>query len=754
MFSKFTQTTLSFLSIIVLMLPVTGFANTAPVITGHPDTRVNLGQQYFFHPATSGANNDLLRFVIRHKPSWLSFNSSTGELAGRPASTDVGLYRNIVIIAKVGTEQSQLPAFSIEVVNPAPVISGTPTTAVYANQPFRFLPDASDPNGDELTYSITNKPGWMSFNRHTGELRGTYNANRTRNFRDIIISVSDGTSTVSLPAFSVAVIAGETSVDCTASIQTGTFFHCQLPTEGIREFKIIEPPRGMSIQAKTGIVEWTPTADQIGKHYVGVVTRGAQVRKWIVNVDVAYGAEDPEGLYIAPDGKSDNPGTAQKPFADFRDACNAIETATKSRPRPHTIYMRGGLYTNPGYGTGNKNNPSLPFINCSGTADQYITIQPLGNEQVKIAFDSFYGIRINGNYINLKGVEVEGPAQSISYEGALADWWTGSDLYNGNGIVIRGHHVNVHNNIVHDTSGSAIFINAAGDYSNITDNIIYNAAWWSSKGTTAIGIISAVSSDGSVTDNIKAERNLVFASESRIFSRVPSKGFAELAIDEGSGSLIQANNGSYIGGYLIKDSFYLYNGKGIAIARTNNITLQNNTLYMNGSTINGRSAGLRVNSGNNINILSNAVVVADNKLAYSANKEGISSFITSNDNYMVDADKQQTLPPGNHKVTAIFNDPAALDFSLLGDIPENVGAPVFVLAALKTKADKYGITIAPSNWIMDYEGQTRAIVESAMEGSTYDWSHWPEKVIITFPEGREFGGYHTFELRIRTPYVR
>ncbi len=308
------------------------------------------------------------------------------------------------------------------------------------------------------------------------------------------------------------------------------------------------------------------------------------------------------------------------------------------------------------------------------------------------------------------------------------------------------------NNVVHDTTGSAIFING-GDYINITDNIVYNAAWWSTKGTTAIGMINANTSDDTTSQNIKSERNLVFASESRIFSRVPSKGFAELAIDEGSGTLIQVNDGSYRGGYLIKDSFYLYNGKGIASKDTDNITIENNTLYMNGSTLNGRATGLRINGGSNINSRNNAVVVSSEDLAYSVAKEGVKSFISSENNYFVGGDKN--LPRGNELVSQIFADPSNLDFSLVSGISTDVGAPLSVFNSLKAKADKYGINIAPSNWIMDYEGQTKAIVESAPSGSTYDWSQWPEKVLVYLPEGQQFfGNQSEFELRIKTPYER
>ena len=271
--------------------------------------------------------------------------------------------------------------------------------------------------------------------------------------------------------------------------------------------------------------------------------------------------DDPKGVYVATDGTAKGKGTKDDPVATLKDACKLLETHADL----DTVYVREGVYKNPGHGSG-IDNKSMGAITCSGTSDRYLTFRPYGEEKVKFAYDSFNGIRLKGNYINFQGFEVEGAAQDITYDEALDDWWTGNKKYNGNGIVINGHHINVRDNIVHNTPGSAIFINDGGDHSNITDNIIYNAAWWSTKGTTAIGMISAKDSksDDKAPQSIKAERNLIFASESRIFSRVPTKGFAELAIDEGSGTLVQVNDGDYKGEYLIKDNFYLYNGKGVA----------------------------------------------------------------------------------------------------------------------------------------------------------------------------------------------
>lgn len=88
--------------------------------------------------------------------------------------------------------------------NAKPTLSGTPLTLVDVNTPYHFMPTANDSDsGDTLTFSITGKPVWANLNTATGELSGTPTEAAT--FTHIIISVSDGSDTVSLPAFEITV---------------------------------------------------------------------------------------------------------------------------------------------------------------------------------------------------------------------------------------------------------------------------------------------------------------------------------------------------------------------------------------------------------------------------------------------------------------------------------------------------------------------------------------------------------------------
>jgi hypothetical protein len=89
--------------------------------------------------------------------------------------------------------------------NRAPTISGNPPAAVMVGTEYSFTPQASDPDGDPLTFSIRNKPDWARFDSNTGTLSGVAGAGTEGLYGDIEIEVSDGAASIALPAFSVEV---------------------------------------------------------------------------------------------------------------------------------------------------------------------------------------------------------------------------------------------------------------------------------------------------------------------------------------------------------------------------------------------------------------------------------------------------------------------------------------------------------------------------------------------------------------------
>lgn len=195
-----------------VMTPLPAFsinvaANRAPTISGSPATTLTAGQAYSFTPTASDPDGNALSFTIVNRPSWASFSATTGRLSGTPSVTQAGSYPNIQISVSDGMVTRSLPSFQIEVeaANRPPVISGLPATSTVEGQAYSFIPTASDPDGDTLTFAVTNRPSWAAFSTATGRLSGTPGAGTVGNYPNIQIRVSDGALQASLPAFSIEV---------------------------------------------------------------------------------------------------------------------------------------------------------------------------------------------------------------------------------------------------------------------------------------------------------------------------------------------------------------------------------------------------------------------------------------------------------------------------------------------------------------------------------------------------------------------
>ena len=250
----------------------------APVIGGTPSTNVVAGASYSFTPTASDPDGDTLTFSIANQPSWATFSSRTGQLSGTPAKTNIGTFSNIVISVSDGTLTAALPAFSIQVQPPldhAPVIGGTPSTNLVAGASYSFTPTASDPDGDALTFSVANRPSWASFSNTTGQLSGTATTGNVGIFSGIVISVSDGTLTSSLPAFAIAVsapanppptISGTPATSANAGTAYSFTPTAADPNGNPLTFSIQNPPSWASFNTQSGNLSGTPGSADAGTY--------------------------------------------------------------------------------------------------------------------------------------------------------------------------------------------------------------------------------------------------------------------------------------------------------------------------------------------------------------------------------------------------------------------------------------------------------------------------------------------------------
>jgi len=670
-----------------IILPSLSIANTAPSISGIPETHAALGSEYVFQPTISDADGDALRLIIRRLPTWLRFDANSGELRGTPSATDLGLHKKILLIAKDKSSTSKLAAFNIEVFNPAPIISGSPTTSVDAGQHYQFQAQASDSNGDTLSFSIENKPNWARFNNKTGLLSGTPNPTKTRNYRDIKISVSDGHSTVALAAFDISVVSGVMSSACTRSIATGTSLSCQLDKDGVREFVLIDPPRGFSIQPKTGLVHWTPTSDQVGQHYVGITARaGANTVQWTASIDVSLDKADATGIYVAPDGDDNAAGSASAPFQSIKKAADRAQ-------KGQTIYLRGGTYYNAEYGQSftDRRYGSMARITTSGTGSKPITLRPYGNEYVKLISDVTTLQFKDAQHWVVENLELQGTAQSLSLSDALSSWWAEDNKKTtGRGISTNSsQNITIRNNVIHDFAGAGIGNNGS-DMIKVENNIIYNTSWWSTAGTHGVANSYLTTAAGNENkEGLVMTGNLVFANQSRIISHVFSKGNVDLVIDEGNGLHAQNNSKTFDGSARIENNVLLFNGKaGFGINTMDKVKVKNNAFYQNAQVVNTgelavQSSSPSAVSGNLFHPLIHRKTLKNSSKDYSLLKGNAST-------YAVDS---ASITTPNVLQTTVFQDPDAFDFTPAAGISNDMGVPVSHLNRMKNRIQEYGIKV-------------------------------------------------------------
>src|SRR5690606_2989583 len=93
-------------------IEVTEPANRAPTISGTPSATGTIGVGYSFTPTASDPDGNTLGFTIEGRPSWASFDTSTGRLSGTPSTA--GTSANIAITVSDGRLSAALPVFSIQ----------------------------------------------------------------------------------------------------------------------------------------------------------------------------------------------------------------------------------------------------------------------------------------------------------------------------------------------------------------------------------------------------------------------------------------------------------------------------------------------------------------------------------------------------------------------------------------------------------------------------------------------------------------
>ncbi len=246
--------------------------NSPPAFTlGPRDTIISENQNLQMQIFASDADNDSLIYSSANNPQGMTINTKTGILTWTPNFSQAGSYTILVSV----TDNKSAPIsgsmkITVNNVNRPPFFTAVlPDIVIYdtTNLAFQYL--ASDPDGDNLTFSLLKGPAGASI---TSNGKFSYSpARNTSGIFSVIIAVSDAefsvpdTATIVVVQINGAPYFTKTLPD--TSIAANVPFQFQYaaadPDNDPLTFVKISVPNGVSVSA-SGLLTWEPTLNQLG----------------------------------------------------------------------------------------------------------------------------------------------------------------------------------------------------------------------------------------------------------------------------------------------------------------------------------------------------------------------------------------------------------------------------------------------------------------------------------------------------------
>ncbi len=253
--------------------------NVAPHITSQPPRKAAFDTLYTYGVQARDDDGDVLSYALLDAPPTMGVDSVSGVIEWTPSPIDLGTHRVELMVddgrGGIATQRYTLTV-SADGLNGAPwFISVAPTTVVVGDD--YIYPVAADDDANQpLLFSLPVAPPAMTIDPATGLIAWTP-IEADLGVHDVTVHVEDAQSAWAEQTFTL-----------TVSLNSPPSFISTAPTRAIvgyeyrydvlatdpdghpRTYALIVAPDGMSINEATGLVTWTPAADQVGPHGVEV----------------------------------------------------------------------------------------------------------------------------------------------------------------------------------------------------------------------------------------------------------------------------------------------------------------------------------------------------------------------------------------------------------------------------------------------------------------------------------------------------
>jgi nitrous oxidase accessory protein NosD len=258
--------------------------NDPPEIISSPTTTAKEGYIYMYKAEAIDIDPtwDVLTYALDTYPPGMDIDPSSGLVSWTPVNDQIGI-NNILLSVSDGNNGTDTQSFTIDVenLNDPPEIISSPNMSAVEDEQYIYDVEAVDiDQGDSLSYYLTTYPPGMTIDIDSGmiswtpsnddigstpislEVVDSGNAKDTQSFTITVLNMNDGPIFTSIPITN-------------GTVDSEYFYNVDAedidPTGDELTFTLTTYPAGMNIDPNTGIITWTPTADQIGKNNVAVV---------------------------------------------------------------------------------------------------------------------------------------------------------------------------------------------------------------------------------------------------------------------------------------------------------------------------------------------------------------------------------------------------------------------------------------------------------------------------------------------------
>jgi len=312
--------------------------------------------------------------------------------------------------------------------------------------------------------------------------------------------------------------------------------------------------------------------------------------------------------YVSGTGSDSADGlTSSTAFLTLQHAANLTHPGD-------TVLVLNGTYTNADP-TG-----SVLDISTPGNASQWITFMAAPGQTPVISFNGWAGVSFEPTaaYVEVKGFTVTGNNQNVTLQAALAQSTTNpSPLFNGSCFSADGrsgtptqkpNHLKILNNIVSECGCSGISA-IESDYVTISGNTVFDSAWYTIYGCSAISTLNDWNSDDSTEYKIFISANKLYRNQEYI----PWIDAGQ--ITDGEAIIVDTNRNdqsgstltAYTGRTLIVNNVIFNNGSAaIEVFDSDHVDVVNNSTFGNvlSTPVSGRGE-MSINEANDVNVVNN-----------------------------------------------------------------------------------------------------------------------------------------------------